>query len=86
LQQRLFCALLDEAAPQETRTHTLMKSKPRRTYLNDYRSDREFLPDNFTVADAYLYTVLNWSVAARVSLSQYPAIKNTIVECEHDPV
>jgi glutathione S-transferase len=75
LHQGLFCVLLDQAAPNGTRTHTLMKSKPRLTYLNDHLSDREFLLDHFTVADAYLYTVLNWSVGARVSLSLYPAIK-----------
>jgi len=33
------------------------------------------LLDHFTVADAYLDAVLNWSVQARVSLSRYPAIK-----------
>ena len=52
-----------------------MKSKPRLTYLNDHLSDREFLLDHFTVADAYLYAVLNWSVQARVPLSRYPVVK-----------
>lgn len=75
LHQRLFCVLLDEAAPKGTRAHTLMKYKPHLTYLNDHLSDREFLLDHFTVADAYLYTVLNWSVQTRVSLSRCPAIK-----------
>jgi glutathione S-transferase len=76
LHQRLFCALLDEAAPEGTRTHNLMKGEPRLRYLNDHLSDREFLLDHFTVADAYLYAVLNWSVATRVSLSRCPAIKD----------
>jgi glutathione S-transferase len=40
-----------------------------------YRLCGKFLLDHFTVADAYLYAVLNWSVGARVSLSRYPAIK-----------
>jgi glutathione S-transferase len=75
LHQSLFCVLLDEAAPEGTRTHTLMKSEPRLSYLNDHLSDREFLLDHFTVADAYLYAVLNWSLGARVSLSRCPAIK-----------
>jgi glutathione S-transferase len=75
LHQRLFCGLLDEGAPEGTRTHTLMTGKPRLTYLNEHLSDRELLLDHFTVADAYLYAVLNWSVATRVSLSRCPAIK-----------
>src|SRR5579872_563755 len=74
LHQGLFCALLDEAAPQGTRAHTLKKGESRLAFLNDHLSGREFLLDRFTVADAYLYAVLNWSVAARVSLSQYPSI------------
>ena len=79
LHQRLFCVLLDEGAPEGTRTHTLMKGKPRLTYLNEHLSDREFLLDHFTVADAYLYAVLNWSAPARVTLLRYSAIK----ECHH---
>lgn len=75
LHQRLFCVLLDEDAPEGTRTNTLMKSESRLTYLNDHLNNREFLLDHFTVADAYLYAVLNWSVATRVSLSRFPAIK-----------
>lgn len=76
LHQRLFCVLLDEGAPEGTRTHTLMKGKPRLTYLNEHLGDREFLLDRFSVADAYLYAVLNWSVLTRVSFSPYPAIKD----------
>jgi glutathione S-transferase len=53
-----------------------MKGKPRLTYLNEHLSDREFLLDRFSVADAYLYTVLNWSVLTRVSFSRYPAIRD----------
>jgi glutathione S-transferase len=75
LHQRLFCVLLDEAAPEGTRTHTLKKGESRLQYLNDHLNDREFLLDHFTVADAYLYAVLNWSVGARVSLSRYSAVK-----------
>ena len=52
-----------------------MKGKPRLTYLSQHLSDREFLLDHFTVADAYLYAVLNWSAPAGVTLLQYSAIK-----------
>jgi glutathione S-transferase len=75
LHQGLFCRLLDGAAPEGTGTHTLTKYKPRLKYLNDHLGDREFLLDRFSVADAYLYAVLNWSVPTRVSFSRYPAIK-----------
>src|SRR5205823_2730184 len=43
-------------------------------YLNVYLSGRDFLLDRFTVADAYLYTVLNWSMATPVKFDRFPAI------------
>jgi len=32
--------------------------------------------DRFSVADAYLFTVLNWSTAAAVDLGRWPAVKD----------
>jgi glutathione S-transferase len=59
LHQGLFCQLFDQDAPEGTRVHALNKSKSRFNYLDDHLSGREFLLDCFTVADAYLYTVLS---------------------------
>jgi glutathione S-transferase len=75
LHQGLFCQLFDQDAPEGTRAHALNKSKPRLHYLNHHLDGREFLLDSFTVADAYLYTVLSWSVPTRVALTPYPSIK-----------
>jgi glutathione S-transferase len=75
LHQGLFCQLFDQDAPEGTRVHALNKSKSRFNYLDDHLSGREFLLDCFTVADAYLYTVLSWSVPTRVALTPYPSIK-----------
>ena len=76
LHQGLFCSLFDEAAPPGTRAHILAKYQSRLKYLNDHLDDRDYLLDHFTVADAYLYTVLNWSVPTRVDLGRFPAIKS----------
>jgi glutathione S-transferase len=75
LHQGLFCQLLDQNAPDAARTQTLRKSETRLKYLNEHLGGREFLLDCFTVADAYLYTVLNWSVPTRVALTPYPSIE-----------
>jgi len=32
--------------------------------------------NRFTVADAYLYTILNWTVPTQVDLTPYPALKS----------
>ena len=75
LHQGFFCQLFDNEAPNGTRTHTLKKYDSRFKYLDDHLSRREFLLDSFTVADAYLYTVLNWATPARVSVQRFPAIQ-----------
>jgi len=76
LHKALFIPLFDQKAPDGTRQHTLKKYQSRLGYLNDRLTGREFLLDRFTVADAYLYTVLNWTVPTRVDLSPWPAIKS----------
>jgi glutathione S-transferase len=75
LHKGLFIPLFDQKAPEGTRSHTLKKCESRLKYLNDHLTGREFLLDRFTVADAYLYTVLNWTVPTRVDLTRWPAIK-----------
>lgn len=43
--------------------------------LEKHLSGREFLLDAFSIADAYLVTVLNWTLATGVSLSTWPAVQ-----------
>ncbi len=76
LHKALFVPLFDQKAPDGTRPYTLRKAKSRLKYLNDYLTSREFLLDRFTVADAYLNTVLNWTVPTHVDLTPWPAIKS----------
>jgi len=75
LHKGLFIPLFDQKAPDGTRTHTLQKYESRLQYLDGHLSGREYLLDRFSVADAYLYTVLNWTVPTRVDLTTRPAIK-----------
>ncbi len=76
LHKALFVPLLDRKAPDEVKTYTLAKGRNRLAYLNDYLDGREYLLDQFSVADAYLATVLNWSQAMpMIDFDEYPAIK-----------
>jgi glutathione S-transferase len=72
--QGAFIPLFDQKAPEGTRADTLQKSQSRLQYLNDHLGGREYLLDHFSVADAYLYTILNWTVPTRVDLKNWPAI------------
>ena len=76
LHKGLFVPLLDRKAPPEIKTYTLGKSLSRLDYLEGYLQGREFLLDHFTVADAYLVTVINWTMATPpVELAKWPAVK-----------
>jgi glutathione S-transferase len=76
LHKGTFVALFDQKAPEGTREHTLKKYESRLKYLNDHLTERQYLLDRFTVADAYLYAVLNWTVPTNVDLTPFPAIKS----------
>jgi len=75
LHKGLFIPLFDQKAPDGTRAHTLKKYESRLNYLDNHLTGREFLLDRFNVADAYLYTILNWTAPTRVDLKPWPAIK-----------
>ena len=42
--------------------------------LQDHLSAQELLLDRFSVADAYLATVLNWAPSSGIVLAQWPAV------------
>ena len=45
-------------------------------YLENYLKGREFLLDHFSVADAYLVTVINWTMATPpIELAKWPVVK-----------
>lgn len=75
LHKALFVPLFDAKATQDEKVRTLEKGDKRLAYLDTYLKDREFLLDRFTVADAYLFTVLNWKIATPVDLKKWPAVE-----------
>jgi glutathione S-transferase len=76
LHKALFVPLLAKTAPPEMKAYTLEKGLSRLDYLNTYLEGREFLLDRFSVADAYLVTVINWTMATPpIDLAKWPAVK-----------
>jgi glutathione S-transferase len=74
LHKGLFVPLLDPSAPAEVKAYTLTKYMGRLDYLEQRLRGREYVLDGFTVADAYLVAVLNWSIATSIKLADWPAI------------
>jgi glutathione S-transferase len=74
LHKALFNPLFDKKMPDEGKARILEKGDRPLAYLNTYLEGREFLLDQFSVADAYLFTVLNWKIATPVDLEKWPAV------------
>lgn len=75
LHKGLFVPLLSKKAPAEMKAHVLANNLSRLAWLDKYLTGRQFLLDRFTVADAYLATVLNWTqVIPSIDMSRYPAL------------
>jgi glutathione S-transferase len=76
LHKGLFMPLLDRSAPDAVKSYALAKGESRLAYLDRYLAGRDYLLDCFSVADAYLFTVLNWSRATAVDLARWPAVND----------
>ena len=76
LHKSLFVPLLDRKASPEVKAYVLEKNLSRLDYLENYLKGRDYLLDHFTVADAYLVTVINWTMATPpVELAKWPVLK-----------
>jgi glutathione S-transferase len=76
LHKALFTPLVGRETPPEVKAWTVRKYASRLAYLDDKLEGREFLLDRFSVADAYLATILNWTQATpEIDLAAYPNVK-----------
>ncbi|MEX2205795.1 MAG: glutathione binding-like protein [Myxococcota bacterium] len=75
LHKAVFVPLLDAKAPDAVKAYAREKLALRMAVLEKHLAGREYLQDAFSVADAYLTTILNWTAATAVSLSEWPAVQ-----------
>ncbi|MGB3504806.1 MAG: glutathione binding-like protein [Xanthobacteraceae bacterium] len=76
LHKALFVPLLDKKSSAEVKAYAVEKGLSRLDYLNTYLEGRDTLLDHFSVADAYLVTIINWSMATpQIDLAKWPNIK-----------
>jgi glutathione S-transferase len=75
LHKPIFTPLLSPSFPPEAKAKAKDSAPKALAYLNDHLTGRDWLLDDFSVADAYLAAVLNWNRAVQLDLSPYPAIQ-----------
>ena len=76
LHKALFIPLFDKALADTTKAKVLETGGRRLTYLDHHLAGRDVLLDEFSVADAYLFTVLNWNIATPVDLRSWPSVES----------
>lgn len=74
LHKATYIPLLGRNNPEGAKAFAREKLPLRFAHLQTHLQGRSFLLDDFTVADAYLATVLNWSPFAGIDLSEWPGI------------
>ena len=68
-----FGALFNKATPDATKETAKANITKRLAYLNDRLAGKQYLMgSNFTVADAYAFTIVNWTNFVGIDLKPYP--------------
>jgi len=76
LHKATFIPLLDRNSPEGAKAFARQRLALRFGHLSQRLRGRTFLLESFTVADAYLFTVLNWAPYAGIDLSQWPEVSS----------
>lgn len=74
LHKAVFATLLDPRSPPDAKAYARAKAPSRLAVLDRHLAGRDHLLDRFTVADAYLVTVLNWTAVTGIDLTPFPAL------------
>jgi glutathione S-transferase len=74
LHKTVYVPLLTADAPDGAKAFALSRADARLSHVAAHLAGREFLLDRFTVADAYLFAVLNWSQVTPIDLRRWPPL------------
>lgn len=85
LHKAVFAPLLDANAPEEAKRYALDKAAPRLTVLERHLERRDYLLESFSVADAYLFTVLGWTTATPMRLHAWAALSAYVTRLRERP-
>jgi glutathione S-transferase len=74
LHKLVFQPLLDPTSTDGAKSFASAKIEARFGHLARHLEGRDYLLDRFTVADAYLMTMLNWAQVIGIDLAKWPAL------------
>ncbi|MDF3066745.1 MAG: hypothetical protein K0R38_2346, partial [Polyangiaceae bacterium] len=74
LHKATFTPLLVEQAGPDAKAYALGLAESRLRHVSSHLTGREYLLERFSVADAYLLAILNWSQATPVDLKLWPVL------------
>ena len=58
----------------ETKTQTIAAAQKKLAWLSTKLEGKDYLMGSFTIADGYLFTVLNWCQYVGIDLAAYPVL------------
>jgi glutathione S-transferase len=85
LHKAVYLPLLSKVAPTEVKSYAASLADARFAIVEKHLAAQDFLLDSFSIADAYLFTVLNWTAATPLKLDPYTAIQAYIARLQKRP-
>jgi len=73
-----YSPFFNPATPGEYKEILKKKLGERFAYLTKHLEHRDYLLGNFSVADAYLFTILRWSPSVGIQLEPWPAVQQIL--------
>jgi glutathione S-transferase len=80
-----FSPLFDPSHGDEVKARFRDKLAGRFDWIAKQLGDRDYLTGEFTVADAYLFTVLNWTKWTGIDLSRWPVLERYVARVAARP-
>ncbi len=75
---KAYGPLWGTVAPSEEKERARARLARRFDWLSDELADKEYLIGAFSVADAYLFTVLNWGQWTGIDIARWPVLKEYV--------
>ena len=75
LHKAVFIPLLDKSASAAAKDEARGRLARRMDFVEQHLAAHDHLLDRFSVADAYLVAILNWTAATAIDLAAWPAVQ-----------